>query len=270
MPQLTGKDPTVTVLLFKLVLTPVFIGSVSLAGRRWGPAVSGLLMGLPLTSGPISVFLALQYGPAFAARAAVGNLAGQASVCAFCLTYGLAARKWPWTLCVPAGLLAFVAATALLDRVHWTLASAAVLLVAAIAVAHRLLPRGPAGAARAARPRWDLPARMLVATAFVLALTALARSLGPQLSGLIAPFPVFGVVLAAFTHVRQGPAAAARLLRGNVAGGLAFVAFFVVVGLGLGRGPLPAVYLMATLAALGTGAAVFLASRGRAPRLTGS
>ena len=64
-----------TVFLFKLIVTPIFIGSVTLAGRRWGPAFSGLLMGLPLTSGPISIFLALQYGPAFAARAVVGNLA---------------------------------------------------------------------------------------------------------------------------------------------------------------------------------------------------
>ena len=249
------------VLLFKLIVTPVFIGSVTLAGRRWGPVVSGLLMGLPLTSGPISVFLMLQYGPAFAARAAVGNLAGQASVCVFCLTYGLAARRWAWTRCVPAGLLAFIAATALLDCFSWTLATAAGLLVAAIVVAHRLLPRDAIVAARTGRPRWDLPARMLVATAFVLALTTLARSLGPQLSGLIAPFPVFGVVLAAFTHFRQGPAAAAGLLRGNVAGGLAFVAFFLVVGLGLGRGPAPEVYILASLASIGTGALVFLAGR---------
>ena len=251
------------VLLFKLIMTPVFIGSVTLAGRRWGPAFSGLLMGLPLTSGPISVFLLLQYGPAFAARAAVGNLAGQASVCAFCLAYGLAARKWSWILCVPAALLVFVAATALLNCFSWTLAGAAVLLVAAIIVAHRLMPRAPFRTLPGGRPRWDLPARMLVATAFVLALTALARSLGPQLSGLIAPFPVFGVVLAAFTHHRQGPAAAAGLLRGNIAGALAFVAFFVVVGRGLGHGPVPAVYLLATLASLGTGAAVFLFGRDR-------
>ena len=252
-----------TVLLFKLIVTPLFIGMVTLAGRRWGPAVSGLLMGLPLTSGPISVFLALQYGPAFASRAAVGNLAGQVSVCVFCLTYGLAAVKLPWTLCAPAALLAFLGSTAALNRASWTLVSASLLLLAAIAAVHRLLPRRPFRAALALPPRWDLPARMAVATAFVLALTAAARTLGPQISGLIAPFPVFGVVLAAFTQHRQGPAAAARLLRGNVLGSLAFIAFFLVVGRGLIQWPAAGVYPLAALASIATGGAAFLASRRR-------
>ena len=58
-----------TLLLAKVVLTPLFIAAVTLAGRRWGPAVGGWLAGLPLTSGPVSVFLALEQGPGFAARA---------------------------------------------------------------------------------------------------------------------------------------------------------------------------------------------------------
>jgi hypothetical protein len=33
-------------LALKLVLTPTLIGAASLAGRRWGPAVSGWLVGL--------------------------------------------------------------------------------------------------------------------------------------------------------------------------------------------------------------------------------
>ncbi len=81
------------ILAIKLIVTPFFIGAVTLAGRKWGPTVSGLMMGLPLTSAPISIFLALQYGAGFAARSAPGNLAGQASVCIFCLVYGLSAQK---------------------------------------------------------------------------------------------------------------------------------------------------------------------------------
>src|SRR5256885_13738533 len=65
-----------TLLLAKLLLTPLLIAAVTLAGRRWGPAVGGWLAGLPLTSRPVSVFLALEQGPGVAARAAVGALAG--------------------------------------------------------------------------------------------------------------------------------------------------------------------------------------------------
>jgi hypothetical protein len=84
------------ILAFKLIATPFFIGAVTLAGRKWGPTFSGLLMGLPLTSGPVAVFLTLQYGPLFAVKSAAGNLAGQAAVCFFCLAYSLSARKLNW------------------------------------------------------------------------------------------------------------------------------------------------------------------------------
>jgi hypothetical protein len=33
----------------KLILTPVAITAIALAGRRWGPAVGGWVAGLPLT-----------------------------------------------------------------------------------------------------------------------------------------------------------------------------------------------------------------------------
>ena len=46
------------------------------AARRWGPAVGGWIVGLPLTSGPIAFFLALEHGPAFAARAALSTILG--------------------------------------------------------------------------------------------------------------------------------------------------------------------------------------------------
>jgi hypothetical protein len=254
-----------TLFLFKLFMTPLLIGGVTFAGRRWGPTVSGLLVGLPIISGPISVFLTLQYGPGFAARVAVGQVAGMASSCLFCLSYGLVSRKWPVGICVPVALSVFLVSTALCHQLPWTMFSASLFLLGAVLAASRAIGRRPAEAAPAILPRWDLPARMLAATAFVLALTASARALGPQLSGLLAPFPVFAVVLGSFTHHRQGPAAAARLLRGIVLGAPTFIAFFVVVELGLIHWTLPATYLLGTVSALGTSLALFLAMRRQAP-----
>jgi hypothetical protein len=49
----------VNLLLLKLVLTPALIALASLAGRRWGHAVSGWIVALPLTTGPIVFFLGL-------------------------------------------------------------------------------------------------------------------------------------------------------------------------------------------------------------------
>lgn len=84
------------ILAFKLLITPVLIGLVTLAGRRWGAAVSGLLIGLPLTSGPISFILAYQFGAEFASQAAIGGLLGQISICIFCLTYSRVSQFWNW------------------------------------------------------------------------------------------------------------------------------------------------------------------------------
>src|SRR6476469_8055459 len=82
--------------LFKLILSPLLIGAVSLVGRRWGPAVSGWLVGLPLTSGPVVLFLALDQGTAFAATTAQAIMLGIISVGVFCLTYSRLARHWAW------------------------------------------------------------------------------------------------------------------------------------------------------------------------------
>jgi len=43
-------------LALKLTITPFLILAASLASRRWGEAVGGWLVGLPLTSGPVAFF----------------------------------------------------------------------------------------------------------------------------------------------------------------------------------------------------------------------
>src|SRR5664280_3746925 len=48
----------------RLVLTPLSIGGASIAARRWGPVFGGWLISLPLTSGPVSLFLVLDRGSA--------------------------------------------------------------------------------------------------------------------------------------------------------------------------------------------------------------
>ena len=74
---------------------------------------------------------------------------------------------------------------------------------------------------------------MIFATTLVFLITGVAQSVGPQLTGLISPFPVYAATLAAFTHRLQGREQAVLLLRGVVAGSFTFIAFFLVVSLTL-------------------------------------
>lgn len=239
-----------TILAFKLLITPFFIGSVTLAGRRWGPAVNGLLLGLPLTTGPISFILAHSFGLEFAAKVAAGNLAGQISMCIFCLTYSLSAQKSNWLTSAFAAITAFVLTTFLLNQFAWQLLSGFVALLVVIATVQRLIPRQPFVSNLSVPPKWDLPARIIVATTFVFVLTTFANVLGPQLSGLISTFPIFGVVFATFTHSQQGATAAAKLLRGVVLSSMAYAFFFLIVGAGLTHLGIPLTYTLAMLAAV--------------------
>jgi hypothetical protein len=214
----------------KLLLTPLLIGAVSLAGRRWGPGVSGWLVGLPFTSGPVVFILALDQGPRFAMATATAVLAGTVSEALFCLVYARLASRVPWPVAAPTSWLAFFAATALLRGA--ALPPLPVLFLAMVAMlgaALALLPRAEGARAAARLPWWDIPARMLVATAFVLALTGAAPALGPRLSGLLAPFPIYGSILAIFTQQLEGPAAAVGLLHGLALGLFSFAAFFLAV-----------------------------------------
>jgi hypothetical protein len=99
-------------------------------------------------------------------------------------------------------------------------------------------------------PGWDIPARMLIATLFVVLLTSFANRLGAQLSGLISPFPVFGLVLAVFAHRQLGAPAAMHFLRGVALGALGFSSFFLVVVVSLPALGIGWTYLLATLAAI--------------------
>ena len=99
-------------LLLKLILTPLLVGGASLAARRWGPAVGGWLVALPLTSGPVALYLALGQGNTFAAGSAKGSIAGLLGDATFALAYGLVARRAGWPVSVACGLADSVPAAA--------------------------------------------------------------------------------------------------------------------------------------------------------------
>jgi hypothetical protein len=240
-------------LALKLVLTPVLIAAASLAGRRWGQAVGGWLVGLPLTSGPVAFFLALDHGADFAAAAAFGSLAGAIAEAAFCLAYGwTAGRGWPLALTAACG--AFAIAAGALQRLSLGMLALAAVVVVALTATLRATPRPVATAAPSAPPRWDIPARMLVTTALVVGLTELAPVLGPRLSGVLATFPVYAAILTVFAH-RAGAAPAVLVLRGLLLGLFSFAGFFLVLGGLIDRLGIAGGFAAATAAALAIQAA---------------
>jgi hypothetical protein len=222
-------DGQVPLLLLKLTLTPLLVGGASLAARRWGPAIGGWIVALPLTSGPVLFFLALDQGPEFAAEATVGTLLGLGAICGFCLGYLAASRHGPGPA-MAAASMGYVAVGLAVQPVTGAPFPLLVLaVVAAIAGVLRLLPVATDGGSRRAHPAWDLPARIIVATTFVVAITAIAPHLGPVTSGIVATFPVYVSVLAVFEQAHSGHPGALGVLRGLLVGLFGTVAFYVVI-----------------------------------------
>ncbi len=216
-------------LLLKLVLTPLIVGGASVAARHWGASVGGWIVALPLTSAPVIFFLALGEGAAFAATAATGTLTGLGILGAWSLAF-VAACRWGPAAAVLAGTAVYVAlGVAVQPLLGLPFALLAVMSVVAVALGLRLLPSDRGLRSEAPHPSWDLPARVIVGTAIVVTLTAVAPLLGASVSGLLATYPVYVTVLAVFTQLHEGPAGAADVVRGLLKGLFGTIAFWVVV-----------------------------------------
>jgi len=218
------------ILVLKLFLSPILIAAATLIGRRWGPAASGWFTGFPFISAPISIIMALQNGLPFASQAAAGTIGGQTSVCLFAIAYILAAQRFPWWICTMLSLGIFFGAAALWNSVGLSLLPALIILLGMVLLLAWSIPVQKITNTNRNYPWWDLPARMLAALIFVAVLTSASKTLGPQLSGIFSAFPVFGLVLAAFTHAQQGRQAARQLLRGSILGSFGIAGFYMIIG----------------------------------------
>lgn len=224
------------ILLLKLVLVPALIAGVTLAGRRWGPAVAGWLSAFPVVAGPILIFMAIEQGPAFAANAAAGTLSAVQAILAFGIAYAWAATRCGWLLSLSAAFMGYACAVACLSLGSPALWVSMPAVALALWVAPRLYPSSRASpAALPAKPGGDMALRMLAGAVLVLAVTHFASTIGPHLSGVFAMFPVMGSVLAVFSHRSAGAGFVIQLLKGMVLGYYAFAVFCIVLSMMLTR-----------------------------------
>ena len=217
------------ILLLKLLLVPTFICLVSLSSRKWGPTVGGWLIGLPLTSGPVAFFLALEQGDVFASAASKAIMMGIISVFVFALTYTWSATRYQWRLSLLTGLCAYLTCTILLNSIELQLIIGFISVLGVLGATLLLMPKVSLIKVSDGTGWWEIPVRMISATVLVFVITGIAQWLGPQLTGLLTPFPVYATILAVFTHRSEGGPQAIKLLRGVVAGSLTFTTFFLII-----------------------------------------
>ena len=233
-------------LALKLTIVPLLIAAITFAGHRWGPAVAGWLAGLPVVAGPVLFFIAIEQGPSFAATAAIGTLAGVVGAVSFAIVYAWVATRFAWPTSFVCGLAAYFACVAVLYLSSPSIYLAALVTVASLVLGPRLFPRTASKAAIVVSSYAEVACRMLAGAALVVLVTHFAANLGPQLSGLLAVFPVITSVLAVFSHRYSGYECTVLLLRGVLFGLIAFAAFCLALALllpawGIGLGFLAAV-----------------------------
>ena len=112
-----GYSARMTVLAMKLLLAPLLVVASSLAGRRWGPQVAGILVVLPVVAGPILLILYLEHGSRFAAHAARAATLGIVPLALFAFVFGYLSRRHGWLATLAFGWIAVLVADLVLAQV---------------------------------------------------------------------------------------------------------------------------------------------------------
>jgi len=243
-----------TAFYLKFLITPMLMLAISLAAKRWGTKIGGLLSGLPVTSALVILFLSLEQGAGFALQAVPGALAGLAAVQMTYLFYFLVTRRVSAFIGCVAALAVYAASAWLMSLLGWLAASVGVTLLLLSLIIVVTAPKADSAPAKVVPlPRWVIPMRMLTATLLLVAITASAQWLGPVASGMLAPIPVIAWPLAVFAHVQGGHQELGAIVRGNAIGAVGVLGFYLAVKASIEQwGPLPSISAAVVLAVVAT------------------
>lgn len=243
-------------LFLKLLLVASSVLLSTLAARRFGHAIGGVVAGMPMIAAPIIAILLLDHGAPEVRAIALATLACVPATILHIVIFAAAAQAWKWPLSVTAALLAYAVAGVLLTRLP--LAPAWVCVLAALApvtglriAATRTPPPMPVHV-----PQVELVLRVAAAVAMAAAIILGADTLPAAVSGILLAVPITGTVLPCFTLQRYGAAATASLMTGFLQGLHGFTAFFLALYWSLGAMHPAAAFCLALLAAIATASGV--------------
>lgn len=241
--------------MLALLAAPAMVAASTLACRRWGAQIGGLLSAFPAVVGPVLLIAVMQRGERYTVRVATGTLLGLVALSGFVLVYATVARHAQWRTSLTAGRGGAAVLAALMGFVGDGVGVPVAFAVAAIALgsARLAMPEAVGNQNESARPAGaagDLTMRMIVTALLVVMTTAAEGLLGPLVGGMLAGLPILASVLAIFTHRRDGPAALVDLLRGMLTGMAGFVGFCVAVALLIVPAGTVVAFVLATLIAV--------------------
>jgi len=219
-------------LIVKMAITAGFLLAATVTAERFGPLVGGLVATLPISAGPVYVFLALDHDAHFIAQGALGSLVANSYNVVFALAYALLAQKRSLPISLTGAFAAWLALTWIGHMVSWTLASAIVLNVVLIGLSFWLsAPLRHAPMPRVQRRWYDLLLRAGMVALLVGTVITLSFHIGPSASGSLAVFPIVLTSIMLILHRRVGGPATAAVIANAVIGLAGFGIAVVVLDL---------------------------------------
>jgi hypothetical protein len=206
-------------LVLKMAVTGLFVTLATVVAERLGPTVGALVATLPVSAGPVYVFLALDHDAAFISASAVASLALNAITAIYVTIYVLLAQRRTMWISVSLALAVWLPAALVLGSIQWTAWSAFILNLVVFTLCFFIVePFIFVPMPSATRPWYDFVVRSGMVALLVAAVVMLSFRIGPTGSGVLAVFPVIYTSIMVILHHRVGGPATAAVLANAIPG----------------------------------------------------
>lgn len=213
--------------------TAAFVSGVVALMERASPFIGGIVLALPMVTGPVYIFIILQQDSAFVAQAALGSLATIGAVLMFLATAVALLARVAMPLTLLGALLAWLATGFIIRLLPYAFPIALGVVAVAGLIAWIMGRNVPmtAPAARSRSPRYEIALRGIAAGLLVMLVSGLAHLLGPKVAGIFASFPVALLTVSWFLPRRLETAGIRAAWRASQIGMISHIPFFTSLSL---------------------------------------
>jgi hypothetical protein len=253
-------------LLLKIATAAAIVVAASRATERAGPFVGAMIATLPVSTGPVYAFLAMDHGAQFISDSARISVASTAAIVAFVAAHAVAAQRFATAVSLACATLAWFGMALFLQLRDWSFLEACLLYAGSFILAIRGLRRF--GGVQQTRPvpraRFDLVLRVSLVSAVVIATTFAGNSLGHSAAGVLATYPVVFTCLILILQPRCGGPFTASMLVNGLKGLVGFGIALAVLHLAAARMSAAPALLLALAVAVAWNFGLFLLRTRRA------
>jgi hypothetical protein len=249
----------------KVAAAAIIVVTASRATERAGPLLGSMIATLPVSAGPVYVFLALDHGAAFISESARMSVAATSATAAFVAAHAVGAQRFATPASLALATLAWFAVALALQLREWSFTEACLLYAGVFVVAIRVLRRYAVSieAPPVPRARYDLALRALLVAGVVVATTFASNAFGPAVAGVLATYPVVFTSLVLILQPRCGGPFTASVLVNGLKGLLGFGLALAVLHVAAARVGATAALLLALAVAVGWNTLLLARSRFR-------